>query len=94
MKAEFPIILRSISMQPTANPISPNNQGRVETIITLLADGPFYIKRGPSPSTTNFDFLLSDPGDVAIIANWKGDINCFPTPTAGQINVAEGQDHL
>lgn len=97
MKIEYPIILSSISTQPTTALISAADIARVEVIITALAAGPFYVKRAASAtpaSITNFDIYLSGVGSQAIVSNWKGDITISPTPTAGQINVANGLSHL
>lgn len=51
----------------------------------------YYIKRGAACSATNWDFILAAGLPPIVIDNWEGVITCFPAPTAGDINIAEGR---
>lgn len=92
MKIELPKVIASVQTQPVTATILANNAGRADAIITLVSGGPFYIKRGTSPSSTSWDYQLIAAGQTLTIENYHGILTCSPTPTAGQLNVAEGQD--
>lgn len=80
----------TVSTQPATATILAVNLKRQEYVITLMSGGPFFIKRGAAASSSNFDFYLSTVGQSVIGNNYKGIITCSPNPTAGQLNVAEG----
>lgn len=91
MKIEIPQVQVSATSQPAIATILATNIKRTDAIITAVADGPWYIRRGnDTPSSANFDYLILKAGQTVIIENYKGIITCSPTPSAGQINVAEG----
>lgn len=94
MKIELPSILASNHTQPAAATILANNPSRVDAVITYLTGGPFYIKRGTSPSSSSFTWKLSTAGQTITIENYRGILTASPTPLAGDINVAEGIDRV
>lgn len=91
MKIEFPTILRSTCTQPAvldAGIISAANNSRVRLELTLLANGPFYIKRGSGATSSNWDRTLSVVGQTLFLTDFLGDYTVSPAVTAGDINVA------
>jgi hypothetical protein len=68
----------------------PANTKRVDVAITLVSGGPFYIKRGTGATSANFTDMLTVVGQTVRYENYRGVITLSPTPTTGQINVAEG----
>lgn len=91
MYIQYPQVVDSKCTQPASSTLLAANLNRQEYVITLLANGPFYIKRGSAASSTNFDFFLNTVGQSVIGNNYKGLITVSPTPTVGDLNVAEGQ---
>lgn len=90
MKIEIPLVQVSTPTQPAAATILAANIKRADAIITNVAANTFYIRRGTGASSSVWDYMLTSLGQTIIIENYDGIITCSPTPTAGQINVAEG----
>lgn len=89
MKIALPQILRDTSSLPSAVTLAAASATRKDCIITLLANGPYYVKRGPSASSTNFTWLLSVVGQTLTIENYNGIITVDTDP-GNDINVAIG----
>lgn len=85
-----PITILNTSAQPAAATIiAVNKLRRTATITNVAGSGvTFFIKKGASASSTNWDFQLQD-GDAAVFDDYVGIVTCSPAPTAGQINVSE-----
>jgi len=77
------------STQPTGTTtLLAENSKRIEGRLQLLSTGPFFVKRGPGASSTNFDKKLINIGDEFVFYNWTGIVTVNANP-AGAINAAE-----